>query len=89
MFVTNTDWEFADVDSVTSAGEQIWPVMKAAGATSFTAIQTGATSGRTIVVWPDAATAQAAIDDVRAKAMELADMKMVGSAAGNVMLQLS
>ena len=49
----------------------------------------GETSGRTIVVWPDAATAQAAIDDVRAKAMDLADMKMVGSAAGNVMLQLS
>ena len=47
MFVTNTDWEFADVDSVTSAGEQIWPVMKAAGATSFTVIQTGETSGRT------------------------------------------
>jgi hypothetical protein len=26
---------------------------------------------------------------VRAKSMQLADMKMVGSAAGNVMLQLS
>ena len=50
MFVTNTDWEFVDVASVTSVGEQIWPVMKAAGATSFTAIQTGENSGRTMVV---------------------------------------
>ena len=89
MFVTNTDWEFSDVASVKSAAEQIWPVMKTAGAMSFTAIQTGETSGRTMVVWPDAATAQDAIDDVRAKAMELADMKMVGSAAGSIMLQLS
>ena len=89
MFITNTDWEFADVASVTAAGEAIWPVMKAAGAINFTAFQTSETTGRTIVVWPDGATAQAAIDDVRAKAMELADMKMVGSAAGNAMLQLS
>ena len=89
MFVTNTDWEFVDVASVTSGGEQIWPVMKAAGATSFTAIQTSENSGRTMVVWPDAASAQAALDDVRAKAMELADMKMVGSAAGNLIFQLS
>ena len=50
MFVTNTDWEFVDVASVTSVGEQIWPVMKAAGATSFTAIQAGENSGRTMVV---------------------------------------
>lgn len=89
MFVTNTDWEFSDVASVTAAGETIWPVMKAAGAINFIAFQTGETTGRTVVVWPDGATAQAAIDDVRAKAMDLADMKMVGSAAGKVMLQLS
>ena len=89
MFVTNTDWEFSDVASVSAAGEAVWPVMKSAGAISFTAFQTSETTGRTIVVWPDGATAQAAIDDVRAKAMDLADMKMVGSAAGTVMLQLS
>ena len=50
MFVTNTDWEFADVASVTAAGEAIWPVMKAAGAINFTAFQTSETTGRTIVV---------------------------------------
>jgi hypothetical protein len=40
-------------------------------------------------VWPDAATAQAAIDGLRAVAMDMTDTKVTGSAAGDVMLNFS
>ena len=86
MFITNTDWEFSDAASVKKAGESMWPNMKAAGAIVFYAFQTSETSGRTTIVWPDAAVAHAAIEDLRAAASKLADMKVVGSVAGEVMV---
>ena len=39
-----------------------------------------------MIVWPDAATAQAAIDGLRAAAMEMTDTKATGMTAGELML---
>ena len=40
-------------------------------------------------VWPDAATAHAAIDGLRALAMEMTDTKVLATTAGEVMLDFS
>lgn len=89
MFITNTDWEFSDLASVTAAGEAMWPEMRAAGAVSFQGVQTGENTARTIITWPDAETAHAAIETLRATASKLADMRVVGAAAGAVIVSKS
>ena len=68
MFLTSTDWEFADADAMTQAGHDMWAQIKSAGAISFKAAQTGDNTARTVIIWPDAATAGAAIDNLRAAA---------------------
>ena len=39
MFMTSTDWEFADADAMTKAGHDMWEQIKSAGAISFKAAQ--------------------------------------------------
>jgi hypothetical protein len=41
MFATFTDWEFEDIDGAQDTARGMWPMMQAAGATSFKATQTG------------------------------------------------
>ena len=90
MFATFTDWEFSDMDAMTATGEAMWPKVQAAGALSFKATAPGTYTARTImIVWPDSATAQAAIDGLRAAAMEMTDTKATGMTAGELMLDLS
>jgi len=73
MFATFTDWEFSDIGKMQETGTSLWPKMQAAGAISFKATQTGENTARTMIVWPDTATAQAAIDDLRAAASAMTD----------------
>ena len=89
MFATFTDWEFADMDAMVSTGTAMWPKVQAAGALSFKATATGANTARTMIVWPDAATAQAAIDGLRAAAMEMTDTKATATTSGELMLDFS
>jgi hypothetical protein len=89
VFAVFTDWEFSDINAMQATGTAMWPKMQAAGAISFKATSTGATTARTMVTWPAAATAQAAIDDLRAVAMEMTDTKSVAKATGEVMLDFS
>ena len=42
-----------------------------------------------MIVWPDAATAHAAIDNLRALAMEMIDTKVLATTSGEVMLDFS
>ena len=35
MFATFTDWEFEDMDGAPDIARGMWPMMQAAGATSF------------------------------------------------------
>ena len=35
MFATFTDWEFEDIDGAQDTSKGMWPMMQAAGATSF------------------------------------------------------
>ena len=86
MFATFTDWEFSDMDAMTATGEAMWPKVQAAGALSFKATATGTNTARTMLVWPDSATAQAAIDGLRAAAMEMTDTKATGMTAGELIL---
>lgn len=82
MFTTFTDWEFDDISTVEATGSNMWPKMQAVGALSFKAVQTGENTARTMIQWPDAATAQAAVDDLRAAAMEMTDTRVVATAGG-------
>ena len=86
MFMTSTDWEFADADAMTQAGHDMWTQIKSAGAVSFKAAQTGDNTARTVIIWPDAATAGAAIDNLRAAAASMTDTKVIGSAMGELMV---
>ena len=89
MFATFTDWEFADMDAMVSTGNAMWPKVQAAGALSFKATATGKNTARTMIVWPDAATAHAAIDSLRAAAMTMTDTKATATTAGVLMLDFS
>ena len=89
MFATFTDWEFSDMNAMQATGTAMWPKVQAAGAISFKATSTGANTARTMIVWPDAATAQAAIDGLRATAMTMTDTKATAATAGEVMLDFS
>jgi hypothetical protein len=86
MFMTSTDWEFADADAMTQAGHDMWAQIKSAGAISFKAAQTGDNTARTVIIWPDAATAGAAIENLRAAAASMTDTKVIGSAMGELMV---
>ena len=89
MFATFTDWEFSDIDAMTATDEAMRPKVQAAGALSFKATATGTNTARTMIVWPDSATAQAAIAGLRAAAMEMTDTKATGMTAGELMLDFS
>ena len=89
MFATFTDWEFSDMDAMVSTGTAMWPQVQAAGALSFTATATGPGTARTRIVWPDAATAQTAIDGLRAKTIAIFDTKAKATTAGEVLLDFS
>lgn len=89
MFATFTDWEFEDIDGAQDTAKGMWPMMQAAGATSFKATQTGKKTVRTMLTWPDAETAQAAIERMRATALEKMPGKVVGTTAGAIMVDLS
>ena len=86
MFTTFTDWEFDDISTVEATGSNMWPKMQAVGALRFKAVQTGENTARTMIQWPDAATAQAAVDDLRAAAMEMTDTRVVATAGGETKL---
>ena len=43
MFMTSTDWEFADAEAMTQAGHDMWAQIKSAGALSFKAAQRATT----------------------------------------------
>ena len=86
MFSTFTDWEFDDISTVEATGSTMWPKMQAVGALSFKAVQTGENTARTMIQWPDAATAQAAVDDLRAAAMDMTDTRVVATAGGETKL---
>ena len=77
MFATFTDWEFEDIEGAQDTARGMWPMMQAAGATSFKATQTGENTVRTMLTWPDAETAQAAIERMRATALEKCQVKLL------------
>ena len=89
MFATFTDWEFEDMDGATDIARGMWPMMQAAGATSFKATQTGENMVRTMLTWPDAETAQAAIERMRATALEKMPGKVISTSAGVLMVDLN
>lgn len=89
MFVTFTDWEFDNIELAQKTAEGMWPKMQAAGAASFKATQTSDKTVRTMSTWPDSATAQAAIEKMRAAALEQMSGKVSGTSGGELMLDLS
>ena len=60
--------------------------IKSAGALSFKAAQTVDNTARTVIIWPDAATAGAAVDNLRAAAAAMTDTRVIASAMGELMV---
>ena len=58
----------------------------AADSVSFNVKVTDENTGRTMIVWPDAATKRLAINDLRALVMEIMDTNARATTAGEVML---
>ena len=89
MFTTFTDWEFdGNVENATQNAKNFWPEMKAAGAVSMRATVTGPNSIRTMTTWNNKEECDAALDKIRASASDAANMKVVGTAAGELALTL-
>ena len=86
MFMTSTEREFADAEAMTQAGHDMWAQIKSAGALSFKAAQTVDNTARTVIIWPDAATAGAAIDNLRAADAAMTDTRVIASAMGELMV---
>ena len=89
MFVTFTDWEFDNIKLAKKTAEGMLPKMQAAGAKSFKATQTGEKTDRNMTTWSDSATAQAAIEKMRAAALEQMSGKVTGTSGGELMLDLN
>jgi hypothetical protein len=89
MFMTNTDWEFSDAEAMTKVAHDMWPAIAEAGALSFRAAQTSATTARTYILWPDAETAYAALDTLRETASKMTNTKIIGMAEGFLMVDYS
>mgnify|MGYP001235958843 CR=1 FL=1 len=89
MFVTFTEWEFDNIDAAQATARSSWPTMQAAGATNFKATQIGENTVRSMTLWPDSATAHAAIDKLRAAVLEQMSGKVTGTSSGNLILDLS
>ena len=86
MFMASTEREFADAEAMTQAGHDMWAQIKSAGALSFKAAQTVDNTARTVIIWPDAATAGAAVDNLRAAAAAMTDTRVIASAMGELMV---
>jgi len=89
MFVTFTDWEFdGNVENASKNARNFWPQMKAAGAQQMRATVTGTNSIRTMTTWNSKEECEAALNQIRASASDAASMKVVGTAAGELVLTL-
>jgi len=88
MFATFTDWNMDNPEEGVEVAKSLWPKMKAAGALSFRIVKTDDTGARSMTIWPDADTAQKAIDAMRATASQQSGAEVVGSAMGIVMVDL-
>lgn len=88
MFMTSTDWEMADASAVQEAADKVWPIAKEAGAVNFKGMVNG-NQLRTFIIWPDQASAEAALAKMRPLATEMTGNKVLGTAAGELMFDLS
>ena len=89
MIATFTDWEFEDINAAQETANQMFPKMRAAGASILKATKTVENTVRTMTFYPDAATAQATIEKIRAAAFEQVSGKIVPTSAGEIMVDLS
>tara|TARA_B100001173_G_C15885989_1_gene503512 strand:+ start:98 stop:367 length:270 start_codon:yes stop_codon:yes gene_type:complete len=88
MFATFTDWSMDNPEEGVKAADKLWPEMKAAGAINMRVVKTGDTGARSMTMWPDAETAQKAIDAMRAKGAAMAGSEIVGGAMGTLLREL-
>ena len=82
MFATFTDWSVDDPREFAENANQIWPSIKEAGALNMRIVQTDEKSARTMTIWPDAETAQIAIEAISAVSFSQTGVKAVGGARG-------
>ena len=87
MFATFTDWSMEDPEEFAETAKETWLSMKAAGALSMRIVKTNDKCARSMTMWPDAETAQIAIEAITAVGTSQAGIKAVGGAKGAVLAE--
>ena len=87
MYVTFTDWHMDNPEDGVETANAMWPQMQEAGATAFYGVKTGDQEARTMTIWPDQATAQAAIGRLRESGAQMAGSRVIGSAMGSALFE--
>ena len=88
MFATFTDWSMDNPEKGAKTAKQLCPDMKAAGALNMCVVKTDDTGARSMTMWPDAETAQKAIDAMRTKGASMSGAEIIGGAMGSVLAEL-
>ena len=87
MFATTTDWSHSgwtdDMQELMDA--KYLPMFKQFGALHYYYIATSDTTARSVTIWPDEATAMAAMDQLRGGASADTGATIVATAQGNVL----
>ena len=85
MYATSADWSFDKLPSnFGDKNSEFTDELKGMGALNFFWVQTSDSSGRSITIWPDQATAQAALYRIREGASADTGMKIASVCEGNV-----
>jgi hypothetical protein len=89
MYATSDDWSFDKVPSnFGDKNSEFTDELKDMGAINFFWVQTSQTSGRSITIWPDQATGQAALYRIREGASANTGMQIAGVCEGNVIASM-
>ena len=85
LYATSADWSFQKLPSnFGDKNSEFTDELKGMGALNFYWVQTSNSSGRSITIWPDQATAQAALYRIREGASADTGMKIASVCEGNV-----
>ena len=85
MYATSADWSFDKLPSnFGDKNSKFTNELKGMGTLNFFWVQTSEASGRSITIWPDQATGQAALYRIKGVASADTGMQIAGVCEGNV-----
>ena len=86
MYATSADWSFDELPSnFGNKNSEFTDGLKEMGALNFFWVQTSETTGRSITIWPDKASAHAALYKIREGAAKDTGMRISAVCEGTVL----